>query len=198
MENIQVCILVSAILIFIVIYVCIFSRVFHESFVACNTNSLNNPYTTKEKCSKFDKKGDCNQATLHKVEWEEITKNDDKTHDVVGNVKPPRNCAWDSSDRECRTTEEECTVTTPSATATETATEEEVPTEFKELVNIIGEDITAFREYKNGKFQSDCQKWMKYDMGKKELEDYYYSKLDEEDRAVFNHVCKDWWEDNDN
>lgn len=194
MENIQVCILVSAILILIVIYVCIFSRVFHESFAVCNTNSLDDDYTTTKNCSKWRDKGECNQATLHKIEWEETPKNDDNTHRVEGNVKPPHNCAWDSSDSECKTTDEECTVQTPEEEPP--GNEEEVPTAFKDLVDKIQDDITEFHKYKKNEFQSACQKWTFYDIGEKELEDYYYSKLDTEDRNEFNHVCKDWWEDN--
>ena len=191
MENIQVCILVSAILIFIVIYVCIFSRVFHESFSNCKAENHDDDFAlASENCSHFNGEREaCKDATRYQME---LVENPDGAEETI---LKKRNCNWDSNSDKCTTSSSECTVSSDEDVPTEEVSTEEM-NKFKDLVKIIQEDIPAFREYKKDKFQSHCQKWMTYDMGKKELEDYYHSELDKEDRVEFNNACKDWWEDN--
>ena len=195
MENIQVCILVSAILIFIVIYVCIFSRVFHESFSNCKAENHDDEFAlaSEENCSHFNgEREDCKNATRYQLELVEPPDGDAPAVSIL----KKRNCNWDSDSDKCTTSSSECTVKTSDEDEDDGVSTAKM-SEFENLVDIIQEDIPAFREYKKDKFQSHCQKWMTYDMGKKKLEDYYYSKLDKEDRDEFNHACKDWWEDNE-
>lgn len=177
MENIQVCILVSAILIFIVIYVCIFSRVFHESFAdeVCNPNNFL-ARSDDPGCSKFEKKEECNDATQYKVEMEE---NDNK---VVGKLKSRHNCDWDSEDDECKTTDEECSpAEAPDA-------------DFHALVKHTQDDISQMYIDNRGEFKDTCKEWLEWDFDKSgDFEDYYHSKINENDRYVLERVCsKDW------